>query len=161
MSIELNDSQKQAVRDWVGQGNGLSEVQRRLSAEFGITATFMDVRFLIIELGLKVKEKATPPTPVVDGRKEAVPGTDDALAPDRKKPAGAGRAVSVQVDRVTKPNSLVSGTVIFSDGVSASWMLDQVGRLMINASRPGYKPKPADLESFQTELRTLLETQGF
>ena len=48
--------------------------------------------------------------------------------------------VAVEIDRVMKPGSLVSGTVTFTDGVSASWAIDQFGRLAIGASRKGYKP---------------------
>ena len=67
----------------------------------------------------------------------------------------------VTVDRVMKAGSLASGTVVFSDGVSASWMLDQMGRLAVQAGKPDYRPSEQDLAAFQDELRAALETQGF
>jgi hypothetical protein len=69
--------------------------------------------------------------------------------------------VSVDLDRVVKPGSLVSGRVTFSDGVSAGWSLDQLGRLALETSQPGYRPGREDLEAFQVELRRVLEKKGF
>ena len=69
--------------------------------------------------------------------------------------------MSVEVDVVTKPGSVVSGTVTFGDGVTATWFLDQLGRLAIDAGQPGYKPGEQDLRDFQTELRAALEKRGF
>jgi hypothetical protein len=67
----------------------------------------------------------------------------------------------IELDRVMKPGSLVSGTVRFSDGVQASWALDQFGRLSLDAGRPDYRPSPDDIRSFQTELKRTLERRGF
>ena len=54
--------------------------------------------------------------------------------------ASAAGGVSVEMDRVTKPGTLVSGTVTFSDGTHAAWSLDQLGRLALDAKEPGYQP---------------------
>jgi hypothetical protein len=69
--------------------------------------------------------------------------------------------VSVEVDRVTKPGAVVSGTVSFSDGTHATWMLDQLGRLALDAGTPDYRPSEADLQAFQKELKSALERRGF
>jgi hypothetical protein len=68
--------------------------------------------------------------------------------------------VTVDVDRLTKPGALASGTVRFSDGVSAAWSLDQMGRLGLSATTPGYKPSEGDIVAFQQELRSALEKMG-
>jgi hypothetical protein len=170
--MQLTDDQKQAVRQWVKEGAGLSEIQRRLTQEFSISLTYLDVRFLVIELGVSVQEKqaSSASTKLGPDKADLEPGADDAelvdedenpAAEDESWPApGAGGAVSVDVDRIMKPGSLVSGTVTFSDGVKASWGLDQFGRLAIDAGKQ-YRPSQQDVQSFQIELRKVLEKRGF
>jgi len=150
--MQLTDAQKEALRQWAAQGLGLSEIQKKLQEEFGLSMTYLDVRFLAIDLGLKLQEKK--PTAAAQPAKPA-------LASDEPEPAPGHGAVSVEVDRVMKPGSLVSGTVRFSDGVKATWLIDQTGRLAIAASKPGYRPPPADLRDFQEELQRVLERQGY
>ena len=81
------------------------------------------------------------------------------LGPDSPDSGGTG-GVAVTLDRIVKPGSVVSGTVRFSDGVSASWMLDQLGRLALDAGKPNYRPSPEDVQAFQVELRNLLQSRG-
>ncbi|NQT94524.1 MAG: hypothetical protein HQ559_17345 [Lentisphaerae bacterium] len=156
--MELTDTQKQAVTGWVEEGVGLSEIQRRLAGEFDIRVTFMDVRFLMLDLGLKVKEQKTeaPPVPPDDSVADGVPvdgGAADA--------ANGLSSISVEIDRITKPGFLVSGTVRFSDGETASWALDQTGRIALESGTPGYKPSEQDLAAMQEELRRALQSHGF
>jgi len=156
--MELAEEKKRAVEQWVKEGCGLSEIQARLADQFGVKMTFMDVRLLMIELGLDVKEKqaARPDTVIEDS------GPPDVPAEPLAEPGPAGATgVSVEIDRVTKPNSVVSGTVTFSDGVEASWSLDQFGRLAIQADTPGYRPSEQDVGSFQQELQGALQKRGF
>jgi hypothetical protein len=67
----------------------------------------------------------------------------------------------VELDRVVKAGALVSGTVTFSDGVKASWSLDQFGRLGLSSGKPNYRPSEEDLQSFQEELTRLIQNRGF
>ena len=48
-----------------------------------------------------------------------------------------------------------------SDGKTAGWYLDQMGRLGLRATEPGYQPPAADIPVFQRELQRLLQTQGY
>ena len=161
--MQLTDVQKESVKQWAAEGLGLSEIQKKLSVEFDVAMTYMDVRFLVIELGLQIKEKKPsaparpipPPAPPVEG--EASPGLDD----EDVVAEGLPSSVTIEVDRVMKPGSMASGTVKFSDGVSGAWMLDQFGRLGLTTSKTGYRPNPADVQAFQQELRRVLERQGF
>ncbi len=166
--MQLNDTQKQAVRQWVAEGCSLTEIQKRLRDQFGVSATFLDVRFLVLDLGAALKDQAPPVSAAglaVDknggGPAEAEAEPDDVL--DEQDAAGvdAGGSVSVSLDRIVKPGAVVSGTVRFSDGVTAAWMLDQVGRLALEASKPKYRPSAGDIQAFQMKLRTLLQDQGF
>ena len=59
-----------------------------------------------------------------------------------------------------RPGALVSGSVVFSDGVTATWMLDQQGRLGIDPSQPGYRPSDADNEAFVQTLQAEIEKRG-
>ena len=152
--MELTPEQKRCVEGWVKEGCGLSEIQKKLTAELGVPMTYMDVRLLVIELGLKVKDKSVAPAKPADVAAAPAGG-----APEAEK--GVLSRVTVEVDRVTRPGSLVSGTVRFSDGVTASWMLDQFGRLALDAGKKKYKPSEQDVEAFQEELRRVLEKQGF
>ncbi len=69
--------------------------------------------------------------------------------------------VTVEIDRVLRPGSVVSGTVTFSDGVSGKWALDQTGRLMLDTGQPGYQPSAPDVQTFQRELSKQLQRHGF
>ena len=51
--------------------------------------------------------------------------------------------------------------VTFSDGVKASWFLDQYGRVAIDAGQPGYHPPEEDLMAFQQEVARKLQAQGY
>ena len=168
----LNDLQKDAVRGWVAEGAGLSDVQRRLQEEFGISMTYMDVRFLVLDLNAQVQDKPEPvekkPAPP---QQEAVPAEDavadglppeDGAAPAEDEgytpPEFADAHVSVELDRVVRAGALASGSVTFSDGVTGSWYLDRMGRLgLTKVSKPDYQPTQADLEAFQMELQAKLQ----
>ena len=158
--MDLTDAQKQLVGQWVKEGCGLSEIQKKLSSELGIPMTYMDVRFLVIDLGLNVKDKKVAAVPA--GNRKAPPSADEEEIEAAEPASGLGLSkVSVDVDRIVKPGSVVSGTVKFSDGVSATWALDQFGRLALDAGKRRYTPSEQDVQAFQLELRKVLERKGF
>jgi hypothetical protein len=160
--VEITEVQKSKIAEWIDDGASLSEVQRRLSEEFQINMTYMDVRFMLLELGLTPQDREesaqSDPSLLADaagGQQEPIEASgvvDDGLQKGN---------VSVDVDRVMKPGSLVSGTVVFSDGVKASWSLDQFGRLALDAGGAEVQPSPEDVKAFQEELRKNLEKRGF
>lgn len=165
MSVALNSEQRDAVAAWIGNGDSLSSVQQRIKDDFGLSLTYMDVRFLVIELGVAVKdrERAKAPAPPMGGDEAGLPDgafDDGGDAGAGVLPEGAG-AVRLEMDRIMKPGSVISGSVVFSDGVRAAWILDKLGRLALDAGQPGYAPPEADIPVFQDELRKLLSRQGF
>lgn len=185
--MTLTPEQRSAVSQWVATGNSLAEIQRKLSDELQISMTYMDVRFLVDDLGLELKSAPppAPPKPAAEPKaetapkkglfgklKDAVTGSasdaedapieealDEELLPEDPAP-GLG-SVKVEVDRLTRPGTLVSGTVAFSDGVSAKWAMDQYGRLMLDAADKTYKPSQADVQAFQAELSMQLQRMGY
>jgi hypothetical protein len=60
--MSLSPEQKQAVAAWIAAGDNLSTVQQKLAAEFKISLTYRDVRFLVDDLNLELKD----PAPKVD-----------------------------------------------------------------------------------------------
>jgi hypothetical protein len=54
----LTPEQKQAVASWVAAGDSLSNIQQKLREQFQLSLTYMDVRFLIDDLDLQVKDAA-------------------------------------------------------------------------------------------------------
>jgi hypothetical protein len=93
---------------------------------------------------------------------DELPPEGDELAEDPAPadlPLGA-TSLQVEVDRIGRPGTLVSGSVTFSDGVAGKWAMDQYGRLMLDAGK-GYKPSPADVQAFQAQLSATLQKMGY
>ncbi len=157
--IQLTQEQKELVQKWATEGAKLSEIQTRIKEEFKIPITFMEARFLILDLGLNIKEKEPSSAKDVDLSKSAQPETSQSEAISEGE--GAPGNVTVELDRVVKAGAIVSGIVRFSDGETASWSLDQLGRLALTAGKSGYRPSEDDLQSFQQELARLIQSRGF
>lgn len=160
MGTNLDDAQKKKVSQWIEEGLSLSNIQDRLAKELGLRLTYMEVRFLIDDLGVKLKD--TPKEKPADiqpsqGGTAVPPPPSLAGAPPDQSPG----AVSVTVDQVTRPGAMASGKVKFSDGKSADWYLDQMGRLGLVPKETGYKPSQEDLMDFQAELQNELARLGF
>lgn len=170
--MNLDDAQKKTVSGWIHEGLNLAGIQQRLVAELGISLTYMEVRLLVddlkltpkdtertrpVELGSKTAAGATPTSPPGTAGTSAVPGADDgseALAP-------AGGNVSLTVDQLARPGTVVSGKVTFTDGKSAEWYLDQTGRLGLVPAEKSYKPSATDVQLFQLRLQHELSKMGF
>jgi hypothetical protein len=199
--MSLTPDQKQAVASWVAAGDNLSAVQKKLSEQFQVSMTYRDVRFLVDDLNLELKDPA-PKVDASDVTKSpgAAPAATRAGVPEKKGffdkakeklglakdegteggeplpdedllededldaiPAGGPSNVAVAVDKVTlMPGALASGTVTFSDGVTAKWVVDQYGRPgFTEVSKPGYRPTPEDGQAFMQELSMQLQKRGF
>ena len=163
--MNLDESQKKKVAEWIGQGLKLSEIQTRLASELGLKLTYMDVRLLVDDLKLTPKDPA-PVQPPNSGGVIAGPGASKPAAPAAgkasPKPAEPGRPgnVSVTVDEITRAGAVVSGKVTFSDGNRADWYVDQTGRLGLAPESPGYRPSQGDVQQFQSALDAQLSRLG-
>lgn len=159
MSIQLTDDQKTTVTQWVRDGSSLSDIQRRLADEFKLKLAYIDVRFLVIDLGLALKEQSKPSASIQDlsAPPPPLPGDD----PASFEPGSAPGGVSVELDRITRPGSMVSGTAVFSDGVKAHWALDQMGRLSLGADKKDYRPSAEDVQAFQQAITHELKKAGY
>jgi len=169
--MTLTPEQKQTVTSWVAAGDNLSTVQKKLSEQFQLSLTYMDVRFLVDDLGLELKNAAPKASTDIGKAAPASPADGPAAAPEEPDLADdaeafaappGGSAVKITVDNVTLlPNALASGTVTFSDGVTGKWIVDNMGRPgMTEISQPGYRPSPADVQAFMQELSSALQKKG-
>lgn len=162
--MTLTDAQKQQVARWIQEGIKLSELQNRLAAEYGLKLTYMEVRFLMDDLKLVPKDpvstKPPEPPPAAALPAAVIPAPEKKPAAPDTAPAPAAGKVSVSVDTLTRPGSLVSGKVTFSDGQKSDWYLDQMGRLGLKPATAGYRPSAADVQEFQLALESMLSKMG-
>ena len=163
--MDLTEDQKTCVSTWVAEGMGLSDIQKRLKDELGIGLTFMDVRFLVSDLELKLKSQEKKPAPeeAADDLDlpEAASQPQEEFSLEDDEPSAEDGGVSVEVDKVVRPGAAVSGSVIFSDGKKAEWYMDQFGQLGIVPPEDGYQPSSEDVEAFQNELRSALQRSPY
>jgi hypothetical protein len=126
----------------------------------------MEVRFLVDDLRLTPKDEEPPKTPELAvpekegpaAKSPAPPAKESRLQPE--KPAAPG-SVSVTVDQIARPGAVASGKVTFTDGNTAEWYLDQMGRLGLVPLQQGYRPSQQDVQLFQAELQNELARIGF
>ena len=86
--MNLTPEQKQAVASWVAAGDNLSAVQKKLSEQFQVSMTYRDVRFLVDDLNLELKDAA----PKVDA-------SDVTKSPPAKAAAAGQEARSAAPER--------------------------------------------------------------
>jgi hypothetical protein len=171
--MTLTPEQMKAVSEWVAAGDNLYAVQKKLADQLKISLTYMDVRFLVDDLNLQLKDSA-PKADASDVSKgpAAKPAAEKKGFIDKAKEKlglGAGDAddadappassVRVTVDKVNlNPNAMASGTVAFADGVTGKWIVDHQGRPgLVEVSKPGYRPSAADAQAFMQELALALQ----
>ena len=162
----LSPEQHKLIEQWAAEGANLNQIQDRLRTECYLTLTYMETSLLIMELGVKIKDKpreAPPEEKPQPAPQEAAPGTDsETPVADEVVPAtGPGGAVKVTVDDHPTPGAIVSGKATFSDGKTVDWFMDQAGRFGLRGPAPDYQPHAADIPAFQRELDTQLSVRGF
>ncbi len=140
---QLTPEQIASLHQQAAAGVSMSDLQRHLKDEFGFSLTYMDTRFLILDLGIQLIEE-----PKVEAKAEVKPA-----------PIPTGK-VTATMDTLTLPGALVSGKVTFSDGETAIWMLDQAGRPGLDPDTAGYRPTQEDIAEFQIQLRALIQKSG-
>ena len=156
--MNLTEDQRQRVSAWIIEGAKLAEIQNRLLSEFKLKFTYMEVRFLVDDLKLTPKDPEPPKPAATPAATPAKLAAEQDPAPPGTLPASG---VSVSVDQLTKPGTMISGKVTFSDGQIADWYLDQTGRLGVVPKQAGYKPSAADVQDFQIALQQEVAKLGY
>ncbi len=85
--MTLTPEQQQAVSGWITAGDNLSAVQKKLAEQFQISMTYRDVRFLVDDLNLALKD----PAPKVD--------TSDVSKVQAAKPVGSEPARAAPAEK--------------------------------------------------------------
>lgn len=152
--MTLTTEQLSDVKQWVKEGMTLAQIQNQLHDKYQVSITYMDLRMLVAEMDLVVASK---PSSLKQDVKAAA-GIDQAAGVGQDQAHGA---VRVSVDKIQRPGTMVSGSVVFSDGKSCQWQLDQQGRLGLIPGEAGYKPNQEDVVQFQHALQDELQKQGF
>jgi len=164
----LTQDQLAQVEQWAADGGTLNDVQSRLKTEFGINLTYLEARLLMVDIGIRLKDKPREqpkpdPAPAALPQHETPEAYDEDIASmDVEDPSATpGGAVTLTADQITMPGALISGSVTFSDGQVAKWSLDQMGRLGLAGAPQGYQPPKGDIPQFQTQLDMLMQRAGF
>lgn len=170
----LSDAHKQAIRTWLRDGLQLAEIQKRLAAELGVHLTYMELKLAVSELDVLPQDREMvevpplPPPPPPSSAPAGTPGRGKPPAPVAPPPPPPAPAapppapgqVRVTVDQIARPGALASGQVQFSDGKKATWYFDEMGRLGLLGSEPGYRPPAGDIPAFQSALDRELSRMG-
>ena len=151
----------------IAEGVNLSDVQKLVNQEFGLKLTYMDVRILASELDNidwdandpkaqeLAKEKARAEAEKKRQEEEGIePEVEEGIYPVVEATPGDGRTV-VEVSKLVRPGTALSGTVKFASGSTADWYVDSYGRLGIE-NLQGDKPTESDIMAFQDELKKAL-----
>lgn len=71
------------------------------------------------------------------------------------------KKVTLSIDDLQRPGTILSGTVYFSDGEAASWQIDDYGRLGLIPPHIGYQPSQNDINRFQQLIQAELKELGY
>ncbi len=158
---QLTPDQLASVEAWAADGATLNQIQDRLKTEFALVLTYLEARLLMADVGVRLKDKERPVEKPEEPPPEVVVPESPAPEPAGETPADGAGTVSLSIDQITVPGALASGKVTFSDGVTASWYVDQMGRLGLGGAPQGYQPPPGDVPVFQQQLDRALMQAGF
>ncbi len=145
--MKLKEEQIAKIKLLLAEGASISDIQKYITEELSVTITFMDTRFLLDDLDLELKREEDK---VVEEKKA------DDLDISKKEIA---QGVQVELSPIQELGTLASGSVVFSDGVSAKWFLDEQGQLGVSGAPAGYSPTQEDAVQFQNTLREMLQNR--
>lgn len=164
--MKLDAAQTQEIAGMVAKGVSLARIQAHINEAYGISMTYMEVRFLVDDLGVDL-----PKAPAPVAAPAGLHAQPDAVQPAHEAPASVfdpgalGGApvggVAVTVDSIVTPGAIVSGTVTFSDGKVGKWLIDQSGYPRLVPPEPGYRPTPEDMQQVQVKLQQALQSAGY
>lgn len=161
--MNLSDEQKGIIAERLSDGASIADIQSLITNEFEIVATYMETRFLIDDLNLELQdqEKASAdlnaPSNTSSNSASGSGGILDQSGSETKQAGASVGTVTVDIDSIKRPGTALSGSVTFSDGVSAKWYVDPMGRLGLDPDQPGYQPSQEDIEAFQMELQAKMQ----
>jgi len=164
---KLSEDQVLLISQWAANGAQLADIQKRLEGEMEFRLSYMDTRFLIIDLGVEIRNLAQEQAEAEQSEQdEAAKSESDAkngneLTEDDIEvlPPAAGGNVKVSVDDIARPGLMASGRVTFAGGQGGMWYVDEMGRLGVDPEVDGYQPSEADIMAFQRELQVVMDAR--
>ncbi|MBT8037935.1 MAG: hypothetical protein KJO21_10360 [Verrucomicrobiae bacterium] len=161
---KLTDDQIITLKAWADDGAQLADIQKRMEDEMELRLTYMDTRFLVLDLGIEIRnlaEEAKAAEAADEAESSADAGdagaelTEDDL--EIIPPPQEGGKVTVTVDGIARPGVMASGRVTFPGGQGGMWYVDEQGRLGVDPDTEGYRPTEADVMAFQRELQAVMD----
>jgi len=144
---------KRFMAQKLAEKESLSQIQQEVNDKFGTRMTYMEIRILASELD-DVDWKAFDPVP--PKQEDAEDDGKSGKAKKKKKDAAAeASGTVVEVSKLVRPGTALSGTVKFRSGSTADWYVDSYGRLGIE-NLEGENPSEEDVREFQKELQKQL-----
>ncbi len=143
----ITPEQTDLLRQWAAEGLDLNQIQKKINQEFGISITYMDTRFLLMDLGIDL----------VQPKQEDTTADSMPVSPLGGAPASRLGATHVTIDEITPPHALLCGKVTFKSGCTGTWCIDKMGR--IDWAPISGEPTDEDMQAFQTELQKVLRQQ--
>ncbi|HCJ11890.1 MAG: hypothetical protein A2Y14_00105 [Verrucomicrobia bacterium GWF2_51_19] len=137
--MNFTEEQKNKIAAWAKQGLLPAEIQGKIATTLGVRLTYMDVRLLLDDLQIVLDPKP---------KKVAIDAPLEAPQPD---------GVFVSIDKVQRPGTMLSGSVTFSDKMTATWQIDATGRIALAPASQGYRPSETDLQVFQQHIQSELQ----
>ena len=128
--MNLSDEQKRVIAERLNDGASIADIQSLITNEFEVAATYMETRFLIDDLNLELQDQekvsADLNAPSNSGNPSAggSGGILDQSGAETKQAGSSSGSVTVDIDSIKRPGTAISGTVTFSDGVSAKWYVE-------------------------------------
>ena len=155
---------KRFVAQKLSEGVKLTDIQNMLVDELDCKMTFLELRLLAAELEdvdwSQFDPQEKKPQDDEKTAENAAAGADSAdeavsdMQDEAAAPQGEGKTV-VELSRLTRPGAIAHGTVTFASGVTAEWLVDEMGRLGLD--KVSGQPTENDIAEFQVELRKLFE----
>ncbi|MEG2075264.1 MAG: hypothetical protein RRY34_02085 [Victivallaceae bacterium] len=137
---------KKYIADRLAEKVSLSDIQKEITEKFNVRMTFFELRVLAAELE-NIDWTQFDPVKTVKDEKST----------PKKADIAAGKT-QIEISKIVRPGALISGTVKFASGVTAEWMVDQMGRLGLDNNSG--QPTEEDIKEFQTELQQAISARG-
>lgn len=159
--MDKNERDK-IISEKLNEGFSLGEVQRQLAEEYGENLTYLDLRLIAAELDVDWEQQDEQST-AKEGAGQVIDegqnrqGEASGLEGAEQEPAAGSGGTQVTVDKVTRADALMSGTVSFASGAKAKWFIDHTQQLRLAPEEGSEKPTQDDIVEFQQELQRVLQ----
>lgn len=146
MDKALENDIKIFMASRIAEGISLSDIQNEVNEKFQLSMTYMDIR--ILAAGLDIDWQAKAAAKAEEEKKEE---TAEEEAAPAEVPAETDGKTVVEISKLMRPGTALSGSVKFASGSTADWYIDQTGRLGLE-NLIGNQPTQEDIQQFQVEL---------